>query len=130
MTNTPLDADEIVRLYTQEEKSVREIATRVGGSYGRVYSLLRRRVVMRKSESSNWEYVKIAGIMRERIAGGDWKPGHKILAQHELAKIFDVGQQTIREAISELRDHGFLYTVPNKGTFVSPPRLWEPEPGE
>src|ERR1044072_5452905 len=116
------DADEIVRLYVDEEWSVRDIATRFGYSYGRTYNLLRARVVMRRSGGSGPrrtdEYLTVAEVMRERITTGDWKPGRKIIAQHELAKIFNVRHQTIREATAHLRQHGYLRSVPNKGTYV------------
>jgi Bacterial regulatory proteins, gntR family len=131
MPNLPahIDPDEAVRLYINEEWSVRDIATRFGCSYGRVYGILRSRVVLRPSGGRgprrNTEYVKVAEIMRERIITGDWRPGRKILAQHELARIFDVRHQTIREAVSHLRQRGYLLTVTNKGTYVRPPRDWE-----
>jgi Bacterial regulatory proteins, gntR family len=132
MSNPYLDTDEIVRLYVGEEWSVREIATRFGCSYGRIYGILRARVVMRMSNGRGprrtQEYVKVAGIMRDRIVGGDWRPGRKILAQQDLAKIFDVRHQTIREAVTYLRERGYLRTVPNKGTYVRPPEEWERAP--
>jgi DNA-binding GntR family transcriptional regulator len=81
-------------------------------SYGRIYGILRSRVVLRPSNGRGprrtLEYVKVAEIMRERIINGDWRPGRKILAQQELAKIFDVRHQTIREAIAHLRQRGYL----------------------
>src|SRR4051812_9671704 len=101
MPNTHLDIDEIVRLYVDDEWTVRDIATRFECSYSRIYNLLRSRVVLRRSNGRGprrtTEYAKIAQIMHELIVTGDWKPGHKILAQHELAKIFDVRHQSIRE---------------------------------
>lgn len=126
MPKARLDIDEIVRLYLDEKQDVRQIATRFGCSYSRVYGILRSREVLRKSRRWSREYVKVAQIMRERIIAGDWPPGHKILAKPELAKIFDVSLQTIREAVADLRERGYLCTVPDKGTYVSPPRIWEP----
>jgi DNA-binding GntR family transcriptional regulator len=71
------------------------------------------------------EYVKIAEVMRDRIVAGDWRPNRKILSQQDLAKIFDVRQQTIREAIAYLRHRGYLTTLPSKGTYVRPPQHWQ-----
>lgn len=127
MSKARLDIDEIVRLYLDEEQDIRQIATRFGCSYSRVYGILRSRAVLRRSGRWSREYVRVAQIMRENIIAGDWRPGHKILAQPELAKIFGVSHQTIREAVADLRERGFLFTVPNKGTYVSPPRIWEPD---
>jgi Bacterial regulatory proteins, gntR family len=131
MSDSPIDTQEIVRLYVAEELSVREIATRFGRSYGKVYGILRSRVVMRPSNGRgprrNMEYIKVAKIMRDRIATEDWPVGRKILPQEDLAKIFDVRLQTIREAIAHLRQRGYLRTVPNKGTYVRPPQDWKSE---
>jgi Bacterial regulatory proteins, gntR family len=131
MTNSPFDTQEIVRLYVEERLGVREIATRFGLSYGRIYGILRARVVMRPSNGRgprrNNEYIKIAEIMREHIISGNWPARRKILPQQDLAEIFDVRLQTVREAIAHLRQRGYLSTVPNKGTYVRPPHDWEYE---
>jgi GntR family transcriptional regulator len=128
MSNSHIDTEEMVRLYIDEEWSVRDIATRFGLSYGRVYGILRARVVMRTSPGRGprrgTEYVRVAEIMRQRIVTGDWRPNRKILPQQDLAKIFDVRHQTIREAIAELRRRGYLMTLPNKGTYVRPSQDW------
>src|SRR5256885_16028456 len=85
---TQIDTQEIVRLYVEEELSVREIATRYGRSYGKIYGLLRKRVIMRPSNGRgprrSTEYLKVAEVMRERIVTGDWPPNRKILSQHDL----------------------------------------------
>jgi Bacterial regulatory proteins, gntR family len=123
-----IDTQEMVRLYVEEQWSVRDIATRFGYSYGRTYGVLRSRVVMRPSGGTgprrSLEYLKVAEIMRERIIAGDWKAGRKILAQQELARIFDVRHQTIREAVAHLRQRGYLLTLQHKGTYVRPERHW------
>jgi hypothetical protein len=125
-----LDTQEMVRLYVQEEWSVRDIATRFELSYGRVYGMLRSRIVLRPSGGRvprrTQEYVEIAEIMRQRIIGGDWPAGRKILTQRELARIFDVRHLTVREAIAHLRQRGYLRTVRNKGSYVRPREDWEP----
>jgi DNA-binding transcriptional regulator YhcF (GntR family) len=127
-----LDTGEIVCLYVDKEWSVRDIATRYGCAYSRIYNILRSRVVMRPSGGrgtrSTTEYIEIAQIIRERITTGDWKPGHKILAQHELAQIFGVRHQTIREAVTHLRQRGYLLIVPHKGTYVRPEQDWDANP--
>jgi GntR family transcriptional regulator len=127
-----LDTGEIVCLYVDKQWSIRDIATRYGCAYSRIYSILRSRVVMRPSGARGprriTEYVKVAEAIRERIITGDWRPGRKILAQHELAQIFGVRHQTIREAIIHLRQRGYLLIVPHKGTYVRPARDWEAKP--
>jgi hypothetical protein len=128
MSNSPIDTQEIVRLYVDEELSVRDIATRYRCSYGRIYNLLRARVVMRSSNRSGRRqstlYLQIAEVMRERIVTGDWPPNRKILSQEDLAKIFGVRHQVIREAELHLRERGYL-TVKSRGTYVRPRQDWE-----
>lgn len=129
MTNNEFNAEEAVRLYVEQELSVREIATHFGVAYGKVYSALRSRVVMRQSNGPGprrgTEYIEIAEVMRRRILNGDWEPNRKILSQGDLAKMFDVRQQAIREAVADLRRRGYLRTVPSRGTYVRPPQDWE-----
>lgn len=129
MSNSSIDTQEMVRLYVEEQRSVRDIATRFGRSYGRIYNLLRTRVIMRTSHASrpdrDMEYAKIATTMREHIVGGDWPPGCKLLPQTELAKLFDVPLQTIRYAIADLRQHRYLTTMQHRGTYVRPPQDWK-----
>jgi hypothetical protein len=131
MTDSPLDTQEIVRLYIEEALSVREIATRFERSYGRIYGILRTRIVMRTSNGPgrrrDGAYIEVAELMREHIISGHWPPRRKILPQRDLAQIFDVKPQVIREAIAHLRQHGYLQTVRSKGTYVRPPRDWEYE---
>jgi hypothetical protein len=130
MANSHLDTEKIVRLYVEDEWSVRDIATRYECSYGRIYSLLRSRIVLRPSGGRGprrtQDYLNVAEIMRQRIVTGDWPPKRKILTQRELTRIFDTRHQTVRDAIAHLRQRGYLHTVANKGTYVRPPQHWEP----
>jgi transposase len=123
-----LDADEVVRLYVEEQRSVREIADHFGTSYARVYHILRYRVQMRSRgeehlRQKSKKHDQIKETMRERIIGGDWKPRHKILNNHQLAQIFGVGQQTIERVVADLREQGYLHCLP-RGTYVRPPEDW------
>ena len=38
-----------------------------------------------------------------------------------------VAEATVRQAMGTLRDQGWVFTVPYRGTYVSPPEDW-PEP--
>lgn len=64
------------------------------------------------------EHLEVARIMRERIIDGGWTAGRKILPEEDLALIFNVSRQTIREAIANLLQDGYLETRPNKGVYV------------
>lgn len=128
MPKPVIDADEAVRLYVEKEWSVREIAQRFDTSYGRVYGVLRNRVVMRGRNGmgthAHRERLRVAAVMRERIVTGDWPPNRKILGEQDMARIFDVGVYAVRGAIADLRRGGYLRTVPGKGTYTRPRSDW------
>lgn len=128
MPKTQVNTQEVVRLYVEEEWTVRQIAQHFGSSYGKIYNLLRNRVVMRRSSRSGprrtMEHVEIAETMRRRIIEGDWPPNCKILSQLELAQIFHVGHAVIRQAIAHLEQQGYLKVLPSKGTYVRPKQYW------
>ncbi|MEV5705136.1 GntR family transcriptional regulator [Actinoallomurus sp. NPDC052274] len=65
-----------------------------------------------------------AETMRDRIVGGDWPPGRKILSGDELAPILRVDRWAVDQALSHLERIGYLRTVPGKGTYVRPPADW------
>lgn len=117
--------DEIVRLYVEEQMSVREIAMRFRTSYGKIYYVLRKREVMERDRSHPTKsYLKVAEAIRDRITAGEWKPGEKIPSQVELAETFGVSTQTVSAAVSHLREHGYLRVLPGRGTYVRLERYW------
>ncbi|MEV5933959.1 winged helix-turn-helix domain-containing protein [Streptomyces sp. NPDC093250] len=67
---------------------------------------------------------EIAGILRERIRGGQLKAGDRLPTQAELAEEFGVERGTVRQALRALQADGLLSNV-SKG---SPPRIAEPAP--
>lgn len=132
MPNVPIDPDEAVRLYVDKEWSVREVADHLGCSYGRVYGVLRNRVVMRGRDGgvrAGRDRDRVVEVIRERIVNGDWQPEQKILSEQEMAKMFAVGVHIVRGAVADLRRSGYLRTVRAKGTYVRPRSDW-PEGGK
>jgi len=59
----------------------------------------------------------IVEYLIDAIMKGDFPPGSKII-ELQAAKMFEVSQSTIREALRELEIRGFLESKPYKGTFV------------
>jgi transposase len=127
-----IDPEEAVRLYVDKEWSVREIANHLGSSYGRIYNLLRNRVVMRtaRDRGKSEDHTEIAEIIKARIVDGDWETGRKILPIADLARIFGVRQQTVRLAIADLRRRGYLRSERGRGICVRPPRRRSAETAE
>jgi transposase len=128
-----LDPREIVRLYVEEELSVREIADHLGTNYARIYHILRSRVTMRGRGTDRTgrgkKHREIKEIIRQRIVTGDWKPRHKILNNRQLGQILGVGQQTVERVVAELREQGYIRTLAN-GNYVRPPEDWPTDPAQ
>ncbi|MEU1388507.1 MULTISPECIES: winged helix-turn-helix domain-containing protein [unclassified Nonomuraea] len=63
---------------------------------------------------------QVADVLRGRISSGEYPPKY-LVSEVRLVQEFGVARDTIRKAIRQLRDEGLIYTVPNLGSFVSPP---------
>ena len=66
-------------------------------------------------------YAQLAGVLRHRIARGEWKHGDKLPSQAELTREFTVARVTVRQAITLLEEDGLLQSRQGKGTFVIAP---------
>ena len=64
-------------------------------------------------------YRQLAGIIRARIARGDWTPGQLIATEKDLVQEFGLARSTVRRAIAVLVEDGGIYTVPQRGSYVS-----------
>lgn len=71
-------------------------------------------------------YSQLAALLREKIGLHEWAPGSRIPSEHELMARFGISRGTVRRAISELVDEGFLVQVRGSGTFVSERALSHP----
>lgn len=63
-------------------------------------------------------YETVAQRIRERILGGDLKPGDQLPAERELAEGFGVSRIVVREAIKTLVQSGLVEVQTGRGTFV------------
>lgn len=68
-------------------------------------------------------YKSVADRLLIQIDKGDLKPNERIPSESELGRIYSVGRNTVRHAISELANRGVLTTVQGVGTFVADHRL-------
>ncbi|MER6593371.1 GntR family transcriptional regulator [Micromonospora purpureochromogenes] len=65
-------------------------------------------------------YRRIIADIRERIASGEWPPGHKLPSTKALAEMYQVGSQsTVRQAITILIETGELHGHQGLGVFVA-----------
>lgn len=69
-------------------------------------------------------YAQLAGLLRGRLARGQWRPGDRLPTLEDLMREFDVARVTVRQAVELLAREGLLSAQRGRGTFVtaSPPR--------
>ncbi|MFC5834674.1 GntR family transcriptional regulator [Nonomuraea insulae] len=70
-------------------------------------------------------YRQLADLLRERIDAGEFSPGEKVPSESRLAQEYEVGRDTVRDAMAVLRNEGVLVTVKGAGSMVRPAQ--EPE---
>lgn len=63
-------------------------------------------------------YQVVAGSILKQIESGALKPGDRLPSENDLCKLYEVGRNTVRHAISELVDLGVVSTVQGVGSFV------------
>lgn len=73
-------------------------------------------------------YRYIAGEIRERIKGGELVAGQQIPSEIALVRTYGAARETVRRAISLLRDEGWVYSVPYRGSFVCQEERWPTTP--
>lgn len=64
-------------------------------------------------------YQQLSAILRSRIAKGEWRNG-PLPSVKQLQEEYGVGRDTVLHAIEILRTQGLVFTVPRRGTYVSP----------
>jgi len=74
-------------------------------------------------QSHTPKYIQIQESITNWIDIGDLKPGDLIPSERDLCTRFDVSRMTVRQAVTNLVNCGFLYRIQGVGTFVSQPKL-------
>ena len=69
-------------------------------------------------------YQCIAQDIAGHINAGKIQPRRPIPGETALVQRYDVARETIRRAMALLREQGWIYTVPQRGSYVSPPERW------
>jgi len=64
-------------------------------------------------------YCQLKNIILEKIESGEYKEDTKIPSEQELCEQYNISRPTVRQAINELTNNGYLYKLKGKGTFVS-----------
>lgn len=63
-------------------------------------------------------YHQVYVSLRTWVQDGSYRPGQQIPTEPQLCKLFDVSRITVRKAIAELVQEGWLVKHQGKGTFV------------
>lgn len=69
-------------------------------------------------------YRQIADDVIHRIRRGELRPRRAIPSETTLVQQYDVARETVRRAVALLREENWIYTVPQRGSFVSPQEKW------
>jgi GntR family transcriptional regulator len=64
-------------------------------------------------------YYRLQKTIQKDIEKGRWKPGDCIPTQQSLAELHNVSIGTVRNALLNLTNTGYLYPIQGKGTFVA-----------
>lgn len=76
-------------------------------------------MISRRNENPTPVYFKLQSFLRDKIEQGDWKPGDRIPPERVFAEEHRLSIGTVKKAISNLVNEGFLYRIQGKGTFVT-----------
>lgn len=65
-------------------------------------------------------YEQLRMRITELIISGEMKEGEKLPAVREIAKELTINPNTVQKTYDELERQGLIYSVPAKGSYVSP----------
>jgi DNA-binding GntR family transcriptional regulator len=65
---------------------------------------------------------QIAAWLRDRIRAGEFGTDQRLPTQDAIVQELGVAATTVRRALALLREEGWIYTVPARGSFVSADR--------
>lgn len=69
-------------------------------------------------------YQQIAEEIAERIQRGEIPPNRAILGEKQMMQQYGVAKATARQAVAHLREQGWVFTVPYRGTYVNTKDKW------
>ncbi|AQS57157.1 MAG: GntR family transcriptional regulator [Novibacillus thermophilus] len=68
-------------------------------------------------------YFQLKELILKQIKDGTYKVEDPIPTEKELSEMYNISRTTVRQAITELVQEGWLYRVKSKGTFVRTPKI-------
>jgi DNA-binding GntR family transcriptional regulator len=73
------------------------------------------------------KHQQIADDLRNQIRSGSLVPRTPLPSEPHLVQIYGVSRDTVRKAVSVLREEGYVRTVKGLGSFVVDRELWPPQ---
>lgn len=68
-------------------------------------------------------YFQLKTLILNEIKNGTYKTDDLIPTEKDLSDIFKISRTTVRQAVTELVQEGWLYRIKSKGTYVSQPKI-------
>ncbi|CAM3486276.1 GntR family transcriptional regulator [Marinicrinis lubricantis] len=65
------------------------------------------------------KYMQLKQEIISWIGAGQYKPGDQLPSENEITEQFQISRQTVRQALGELVQEGWLYRMHGKGTFIA-----------
>ena len=81
---------------------------------------------MIKKDSPIPIYYQLQELLKDLIDKGELKPGDAIPTEREYAEKFHISRMTVRQALTQLVNEGYLHRIQGKGTFVSERKIEQP----
>ncbi len=63
-------------------------------------------------------YLQLKDLIISKIESNEYPPNTQIPSEQDLCQRYDISRPTVRQAITELTNSGYLYKEKGKGTFV------------
>ena len=70
---------------------------------------------------AQYEYITVKSKLLEDIGRGVYKPGDKLPTEREMCALFNVSRITVRQALAELENDGWVRRTQGRGTFLRHP---------
>ncbi|GFN33249.1 GntR family transcriptional regulator [Paenibacillus xylaniclasticus] len=74
------------------------------------------------------KYMQLKQEILTWIVTAQFKPHDKLPSENEIARQFEMSRQTVRQALGDLEQEGWLYRTQGKGTFVADTQSSERKP--
>lgn len=69
---------------------------------------------------------QLRSYLHGQIESKQLQPGESVPSEHQLTRMFNVSRYTVRQALNQLVEEGFLYRRAGKGTYVKIPTIIQP----